>query len=153
MLARRQVESRDRRRISGCRNRKRISRRQSLVHCRAVPVYKIESDQFSKGGETISVSARGWSDTTTFLLEAEVFHPMASEMIHHSYPVIFGRALNFTLPSESEGVSIEADMERSTIIVPLGPALHLSWADCHARVNPDRSKVYRCELQTGYRLQ
>src|SRR5207249_8105783 len=81
------------------------------------------------------------------------------EMIHHSYPVIFGRALNFTLPSESEGVSIEADMERSTIIFPLGPALHLSWADCNSRVNPDRSKVYRCrseehtsELQSRFDL-
>src|SRR6266704_664199 len=129
--------------------------RDARVSCIAgpCPFTKIESDQFSKGGETISVSARGWSDTTTFLLEAEVFHPMASEMIHHSYPVIFGRALNFTLPSESEGVSIEADMERSTIIFPLGPALHLSWADCNARVNPDRSKVYRCELKPGYRFQ
>jgi hypothetical protein len=73
-------------------------------------------------------------------------------MVHHSYPVVFGRALNFTLPSESEGVSIEADIERSTIIFPLGPALHLSWADCNARVNPDRTKVYRCELKPGYRF-
>jgi len=129
--------------------------RDARVSCIAgpCPFTKIESDQFSNGGETISVSARGWSDTTTFLLEAEVFHPMASEMIHHSYPVIFGRALNFTLPSESEGVSIEADIERSTIIFPLGPALHLSWADCNARVNPDRTKVYRCELKPGYRFQ
>src|SRR5204862_5157319 len=70
-----------------------------------------------------------------------------------SHTFRFGRALNFTLPSESEGVSIEADMERSTIIFPLGPALHLSWADCNARVNPDRSKVYRCELKPGYRFQ
>jgi len=128
--------------------------RDARVSCIAgpCPFTKIESDQFSKGGEAISVSARGWSDTTTFLLEAEVFHPMASELVHHSYPVIFGRALNFTLPSESEGVSIEADIERSTIIFPLGPALHLSWADCNARVNPDRTKVYRCELKPGYRF-
>jgi hypothetical protein len=128
--------------------------RDARVSCIAgpCPFTKIESDQFSKGGETISVSARGWSDTTTFLLEAEVFHPMANEMIHHSYPVIFGRALNFTLPSESEGVSIEADIERSTIIFPLGPALHLSWADCNARVNPDKTKVYRCELKPGFRF-
>ena len=128
--------------------------RDARVSCIAgpCPFTKIESDQFSKGGEAISVSARGWSDTTTFLLEAEVFHPMASELVHHSYPVIFGRALNFTLPSESEGVSIEADIERSTIIFPLGPALHLSWADCNARVNPDRTEVYRCELKPGYRF-
>ena len=51
------------------------------------------------------VSARDWSDTTTFLLEAEVFHPMVSQVVHESYPVIFGDGLNFTLPSSAEGVS------------------------------------------------
>jgi hypothetical protein len=114
------------------------------------PFTKIESDGFSKGGQSITVSARNWSDTATFLLEAEVFHPMVSEIGHESYPVIFGRSLNYTLPATAEGVSIEADINGQTVIFPLGPALFLSWADCNARVNADQTKVYRCNLKPGY---
>jgi hypothetical protein len=117
------------------------------------PFTKIESDGLSKDGQTITVSARNWSDTAAFLLEAEVFHPMVSQIAHESYPVIFGRALNFTLPASAEGVSIEADINGQTIVFPLGPALFLSWADCNARVNPDQTKVYRCNLNPGYRFQ
>ena len=107
----------------------------------------------SQGGRLLTVSARNWSDTATFLLEAEVFHPMASELIHESYPVIFGEALNFTLPSSAEGVNIEAEIDGQTIIFPLGPALLLSWATCTAHVNPDHTRVYSCELKPAYRFQ
>jgi hypothetical protein len=116
------------------------------------PFTKIDSD-FSQGGQTIKVSARDWSDTATFLLEAEVTHPMVSQIIHESYPVVFGDGLNFTLPSTAEGVSIEAELDGQMIVFPLGPALFLSWASCNARVNPDQTKVYRCELKPGYRFQ
>jgi hypothetical protein len=117
------------------------------------PFTKIESDHFSQGGQTIMVSARNWSDTATFLLEAEVVHPMVSQIVHESYPVIFGEGLNFTLPSTAEGVSIEAELDGQMIIFPLGPSLFLSWASCNARVNPDQTKVYRCDLKPGYRFQ
>jgi hypothetical protein len=117
------------------------------------PFTKIEADRFSPGGQNIMVSARNWSDTVTFLLEAEVFHPMASELIHESYPVIFGESLNFTLPASAEGIIIEADIDNQTITFPLGPALFLSWADCDARGNPDATRVYRCQLKPGYRFQ
>ena len=101
----------------------------------------------------ITVSARDWSDTATFLLEAEVVHPMVSQIVHESYPVIFGEGLNFTLPSTAEGVSIEAELDGQMIVFPLGPELFLSWASCNARVNPDQTKVYRCDLKPGYRFQ
>src|SRR6266851_224180 len=129
--------------------------RNARVSCIAgpCPFTKIEADHFSQGGQTIMVTARNWSDTATFLIEAEVFHPMASELIHESYPVIFGDSLNFTLPASAEGVNIEADIDGQTIIFPLGPALHLSWATCTSRVNPDQTRVYRCELKPGYRFQ
>jgi hypothetical protein len=117
------------------------------------PFTRIDSDHFSDGGQTIGVSARDWSDTATFLLEAEVVHPMVSQIVHESYPVIFGEGLNFTLPSTAEGVSIEAELDGQMIIFPLGPSLFLSWASCNARVNPDRTKVYRCDLKPGYRFQ
>ncbi|MFZ0479737.1 MAG: hypothetical protein WAL71_11345 [Terriglobales bacterium] len=117
------------------------------------PFTKIDSDRLSQGGQIMTVSARDWSDTATFLLEAEVFRPMASQIEHWSYPVIFGEGLSFTLPSDAESVSMEADLDGQTIIFPIGPALFLSWATCDAEVNPDRGRVYRCALKTGYRFQ
>lgn len=101
----------------------------------------------------MTVSARDWSDTATFLVEAEVFHPMESQSERWSYPVIFGEGLSFTLPSAAESVSIQADLDGQSIIFPLGPALLLSWATCNATVNPDNGRVYRCTLKPGYRFQ
>jgi len=117
------------------------------------PFTRIDSERLSEGQQTFMVSARDWSDTATFLLEAEVVHPMVSEIVHESYPVIFGEGLNFTLPSTAEGVSIEAELDGQMIVFPLGPSLFFSWASCNARVNPDETKVYRCELKPGYGFQ
>jgi hypothetical protein len=117
------------------------------------PFTSIEADRFSQGGRTIMVTARDWSDTTTFLLEAEVFHPMSSQLVHESYPVIFGESLTFTLPSSAEAINMEADINGQTIIFPLGPELLLSWATCNVRINPDRTHVYRCDLKPGYLFQ
>jgi len=117
------------------------------------PFTKIEAEDFSLGGREVQVSARNWSDTATFLLEAEVFHPMMSDMVRTSYPVIFGQALNFTVPGSAEGVTIQAEINGEAITFPLGPNLYLSWADCNARVNKDQTKVFRCELKPGYRFR
>jgi hypothetical protein len=125
------------------------------VSCIAGPCAftRIESDRSSRAGQVISVTARNWSDTTTFLLEAEVLHPMPTEIAHEFYPVIFGRELSFTLPAAVEGVTIEADVDSQRVFFPLGPALLLSWANCSADVNPDQTKVYRCGLKPGYRFE
>jgi hypothetical protein len=117
------------------------------------PFTKIESDDLAKSTQQITVTALDWSDPAIFLVEAEVVHTMQSPIEHQSYPVIFGSALSFTLPTDSEGVSLEADVAGETIIFPLGPELFLSWANCNARVNPDHTSVYRCELKPGYRFQ
>lgn len=117
------------------------------------PFTRIEGDRLSQGGQIITVSARDWSNTATFLLEAEVFRPMVSQTEHWSYPVIFGTGLSFTLPSAAESVSIEADLDGQTIIFPLGPLLFLSWASCDAGVNPNQGRVYRCTAKPGYRFQ
>jgi len=77
---------------------------------------------------------------------------MVSEIVHESHPVIFGEALNFTLPATAEGVCIQADVAGQTIIFPLGPALFLSWANCDVTVNRDQTKVYRCELKPEYQF-
>jgi hypothetical protein len=117
------------------------------------PFTKIEDDNFSAGGQTITASVRNWSDTVTFLLEAEVFRAVPSQMEHKAYPVVFGRALSFTLPDSAEAVTIEADMAGETIIFPLGPSLYLSWATCNITHNRAQGKVYRCELKPGYKFQ
>ncbi len=114
------------------------------------PFTKILSDGYSRGGNQIQASVLNWSDTTTFLLEAEVYHPMDSELVRESYPVIFGRALNFSLPAGSEGPSIQAEVNGETIVFPLGPSLCLSWADCTMATERDQSKTYRCQLKPGF---
>jgi hypothetical protein len=116
------------------------------------PFTKIEAEDFLQGGREVKVSARNWSDTATFLLEAEVFRPMVSDMVRTSHPVIFGQALNFTVPGSAEGVSILAEINGNNVTFPFGPNLYLSWADCNARVNKDQTKVYRCELKPGYKF-
>jgi hypothetical protein len=117
------------------------------------PFTRIESDDFSKGGQTLTASVRNWGDTTTFLAEAEVNHFMVGQTDHRSYPVIFGSTLSFTLPNDAEGVSLEADVAGQSIIFPLGPDLLLTWATCSANVNKDLSKLYHCQLKPGYHFQ
>ncbi len=129
--------------------------RNARVSCIAgpCPFTKITSDGFSEGGRHIHVSVLDWSDTTTFLLEAEVLRPTITDAARSSYPVIFGQVFNFTLPAAAEGVYIQAEMNAATIVYPLGPSLFLSWANCSARVNSDQTKVYRCELKPGFRFR
>ncbi len=109
-------------------------------------------DRGLSGGQTISVTARTWSDTAVFLVEAEVVHPMVSDIVRESHPFVLGRALNFTVPSTAEGITMQAELNGETIVFPLGPALILSWADCNARVDNQKNKAYRCELKPGYRF-
>ncbi|HEV2708728.1 MAG TPA: hypothetical protein VGU67_00830 [Edaphobacter sp.] len=118
------------------------------------PFTSIDSSGFEHGGRHITVSALNWSNTATFLLEAEVFHTAISSNVRESYPVIFGRTLNFTLPPTQEGVSLEGEIDGAPMVFPLGPNLYLSWATCTARTNKEKDKttVYRCELKPGYQF-
>lgn len=114
------------------------------------PFTKVDSDNFAKPGRTVSVSVRDWSDTTTFLLQAEVFRSVANNLIRVSYPVIFGRSMNFSLPADAEGPSLEAELNGTQIVFPLGPDPILSWADCSVRSERKQAKDYRCELKPDY---
>jgi hypothetical protein len=117
------------------------------------PFTKVIIDEFSHGGRNISVSILNWSDTTTFLLQAEVFRHEVSDIVRESYPVIFGDSLNFTLPAAAEGQSFEAEISGEHIVFPLGPSPLLSWATCNVQVGRNRSKTYRCELKPGYQFR
>ena len=116
------------------------------------PFTTIESDNFSKGGRTITASIRNWSDTTTFLLQADVFRRQVADVIRQSYPVIINQAMNFTLPPLAEGPSIEAKIDGSAIVFPLGPTPTFSWANCSVRTTQDQARLFWCELKPGYRF-
>jgi hypothetical protein len=118
------------------------------------PFTRINSSGFVQGGQIISASALDWSDTATFLLEAEVFHTGIVSNVRESYPVIFGRALQFTLPPTQEGVTLEAEVNGTPMVFPLGPDLYLSWAACTTRTSAqvEKSTVYQCQLKPGYRF-
>ena len=129
--------------------------RNARVDCIAgpCPFTRIDADGFSQGGRTISTSVRDWSDTTTFLLQGDVFRSAVGEIVRQSSAVIFGRTMNFTLPATAEGPSIVAEMNQSREVFALGPAAVLSWAHCDIRVEKNQAKDYRCELEVGYRFQ
>jgi hypothetical protein len=129
--------------------------RDARVSCIAgpCPFTRIEKDSFSRGGQQIGVSVRNWSDTVSFVLEAEVMHTMSSDAILHSYPVIFNRTASFTLPPKAQGPSIEATVDRQEIVYPLGPKAMLSWANFEVQTEKDLTKLYRCVLKSGYQFQ
>lgn len=114
------------------------------------PFTRINADGFSHGGPTLHVAVLDWSDTTVFLFEAELFRLMSTGSTRISYPVVFGQTMHFTVPGDAEGVYIEADVNRDSIVFPLGPEVELSWADCSESVTSDHTKAYQCRLKPGY---
>jgi hypothetical protein len=117
------------------------------------PFTEIETGAVPRPGRTITVTVRNWSDTVTFLVEAEVTRSTPSDAVRQAYPAVYGREMSFTLPSTAEGPSIEADLGGAEIVFPLGPALQLSWAECTVQIGGDQTKLYRCELKPGYEFQ
>jgi hypothetical protein len=117
------------------------------------PFTRIERQTLSDDNRHLSVSAEAWSDTATFLVEAEVIRRAEDDIVRESYPAIFGPSLSFTLPNSAEGPSFEAELNGQPIVFPMGPNLSLSWAQCtQAKIN-DQATSYRCELRPGYRFQ
>lgn len=126
--------------------------RNGRVSCIAgpCPFTAIAHDGFSKGGRKISVTVLDWSDTTTFLIQAEAFRPVVSDLIRNSYPVIFDKTMNFSLPASAEGTCVEAELNGMPIVFPIWPNLSLGFADCEAQTEAGDSRLFRCELKPGY---
>ncbi len=114
------------------------------------PFTDVQRDDFSRGGRTIGVTVRDWSDTTTFLLQAEAVRRMITDTIRKSYPVIVDHTMNFSLPAAAQGTCIEAEVDGTPIVFPIGPNPWLSWANCETQIEPENNRLYRCELKPGY---
>jgi hypothetical protein len=129
--------------------------RDGRVSCIAgpCPFTKIQRDDFSRGGRKIGVTVLNWSDTTTFLLQAEAVRNLVSDATQKSYPVVFERTMNFSLPAAAQGTCIEAEVDRKPIVFPIVPNLTLSWARCETQNEPENNTLYRCELRPGYAFQ
>ena len=118
------------------------------------PFTKIEPEDLSHPGRILKISALNWSDTASFLLEADVTRTMVTNQTRTSFPFTVGETLTFALPADAEGTCIEAELNGEQVIFPLGPSLSLSWATCNVEVAPGHtSKIYRCEVKPGYQIQ
>jgi hypothetical protein len=106
----------------------------------------------SQPRKLLDIDALDWSDTASFLVEAEVTRTMITEAVRQSFPFIIGRTMSFALPGAAQGPSILADWNGEQIVFPLGPKLILTWATCTVEAAPGGS-VYRCEAKPGYQLQ
>lgn len=117
------------------------------------PFTKLEDDSYTKPSRVINVKIRNWSDTTTFLIEAEVSRTQRSNFVREAYPAMFGQAMTFTLPPGAQGLYLEAELNGHPIVFPVGPARLLSWTTCNVETSADGSKLFRCELKPGYRFE
>jgi hypothetical protein len=114
------------------------------------PFTKIDSEELLEGNRVFKVVARDWSDAATFLAEAEVVHPMTGDNLRESYPAILGRSLNFSVPDEAEGLSIEAEVDGTRVVFPLGQDLCLSWAECTVEALKDHTHAFHCEVKPNF---
>lgn len=129
--------------------------RNTRVSCIAgpCPFTRIESEGPRDNGRRFGVSVLNWSDTATFLIEADVMRAEVEDMVREEYPVIVERGMSFSLPPSAEGPSIEAEVDETSIVFPLGPDLLLSWAKCTVNTDSDQSRLFSCELDPDYRFQ
>ncbi len=116
------------------------------------PFSKVISQVFSNDDKALKITILNWSDTVTYLLEAEVARVVQSDIVRQSYPAIFGDTMTFTLPKTAEGPSVEAELKKQDIVFPLGPDIRLSWASCTEKPSQNDSKLFRCDLKSGYRF-
>jgi hypothetical protein len=117
------------------------------------PFTRLSPDNLSRPAQKIEITALDWSDTASFLVEADVTRTMATDSAVQSFPYITGDVMSFALPGSAEGPSVVADLNGEQIVFPLGPKLILEWANCSLEDGPGHNQIYRCELKPGYQFQ
>jgi hypothetical protein len=113
------------------------------------PFTRIDTSGFVHGGQKIVVTVFDWSDTATFLVEAEVYQESIGSQLRLSYPVKYGRDLHFTAPPTAEGVTIEAEVGNTPMVFP-SPDLYMDWAVCNSRKGSNNDTIFQCELRPGF---
>ncbi len=111
---------------------------------------QVEGNNIANPGRYLHITIRNWSDTVTFLVESEVSRTTQSDLVRQAFPATIGSTMEFTLPATAEGPSIEAELGGTNIIFPLGPSLLLSWATCRQEINPNGTRLFRCELKPSF---
>jgi hypothetical protein len=126
--------------------------RNGRVSCIAgpCPFTKIDHDNFTHEARKIDVSVIGWSDTTTFLLQAEAIRHILVDSTQRAYPLIFDHTMSFSLPTTADGICVEAEVAGQPITFPINPNFNLSWANCEIQPEPENNRLYRCDLKPGY---
>ena len=114
------------------------------------PFTRVDSSGFQSDAQKIVVSAVDWSDTATFLVEAEVYQESIESKLRMAFPVLYGRDMHFTAPPTAEGVTIEADVGKTPTVFPLGPDLYMDWGICSSRKGRNNDTICECELRPGY---
>jgi hypothetical protein len=117
------------------------------------PFTRVESQTPVDHGQNLKISVLNWSETTTFLVEAEVVQTHQVEIIREAYAAVFGSSMNFTLPAAAQGATIEAEVGGHEIIYPMGPDLQLSWAVCSVKLTGNGTKQFHCDLKPEYRFK
>ncbi len=114
------------------------------------PFTRIQSSNIDAPVRVIRLGVLNWSDPATYLLEAEVRRTQMTDMVRQAFPAILGASMDFTLPALAEGPSIEAELNGTDVVFPLGPNLLLSWATCTAETGHDHTRLYRCDLKPAF---
>ena len=117
------------------------------------PFTRVESQTPTDNGRHLKISVLNWSETTTFLVEAEVMQTHRVEVIRDAYVAVFGSSMNFSLPATAQGATIQAEVGGHEINYPLGPELILSWAVCSVKLSTDGTKQFHCDLKPEYRFK
>jgi hypothetical protein len=117
------------------------------------PFTRLGPENLSRPARKIEITALDWSDTASFLVEADVTRTMVTDSSVQSFPYITGDVMSFALPPSAEGPSVVADLNGEQIVFPLGPKLMLEWATCSLEDGPSHNQIYRCELKPGYQFQ
>lgn len=117
------------------------------------PFTRIQSGNIDAPVRVIKLSVLNWSDPATYLLEAEVRRTQVSDMVRQAFPAILGASMDFTLPASAEGPSIDAELNGTDVVFPLGPNLLLSWATCTAETGRDHTHLYRCDLKPTFEFR
>ena len=97
-------------------------------------------------------AGRAWSDTVTFLVEADAVQTLITDSIRQAYPSVFGRGMTFTPPPTGQGPSIEAEVNGAQIVFRWD-GLRPSGRHAISMSVQNRTKLYSCELKPGYRFR